>query len=85
MALSLRYVVRSEASKLLRSRYPGRFLCADRLGPPVRAALGTACTKAQVAWAVRLTVTSPGDLQCKLASVCDGCGQLRSCFGVESG
>ena len=85
MALSLRYVARSEATKLLRSRFFGRFLCAECLGPPVRAALGSVCTKAQVAWAVRLAVTSPGDLQCKLASVCHGCGQLRSCFGVESG
>jgi len=47
MTLSLEYLVRHEAGKLLRDRFPGRFFCVSCLATFLRDALGT-YTKAQI-------------------------------------
>jgi len=82
MTLSLEYLVRHEAGKLLRDRFPGRFFCVSCLATFLRDALGT-YTKAQIERALQAVSKTPGALTYKHTFVCDQCGRTMPCLGVK--
>ena len=59
MTLPLEYLVRHEATKLLRRGAPGRFLCLTCLEKALRLALGAAHTKGRVERALRTVSRFP--------------------------
>ena len=83
MTLSIEYLVRHEAGKLLRDR--GRFFCVSCLALSLRGALGTTYTKGQIERALQTVSKTPGALIYKHAFVCDQCGKTAPCLGVGPG
>ena len=80
MSLSIEYLVRHEAAKLLRAGAPGRFLCLSCLEKALRIPLGAAHTRGRVEGALRTISRTPGALTYKRAFVCDQCGKTASCL-----
>jgi hypothetical protein len=83
MTLSLEYLVRHEAGKLLRDRSPGRFFCVPCLAAFLRPALGTDYTKVQIERALQAVSKTPAALTYKHTFVCDQCGKTMPCLGVK--
>jgi len=81
MSLSIEYLVRHEAAKLLREMYPGRFFCASCLARCLRGAVGTTYSKGQIERALHTVSKTPGALTYKHAFVCGLCGKTLPCLG----
>ena len=83
MSLSIEYLVRHEAAKLLRTGGPGRFLCLSCLEKALQVPLGAAHTKGRVEAALRTIARTPGALTYKHAFVCDQCGKTAPCLSAK--
>jgi hypothetical protein len=83
MSLSVEYLVRHEAAKLLRDRFSGRFFCVSCLAAFLRPALGTTHTKGQIERALQTVSKTPGALTYKPVFVCDECGKTLPCLSVK--
>jgi hypothetical protein len=84
MNLSIEYLVRHEAAKLLRQGVPGRFLCLTCLEKALRTALGAAHTRGRVDRALRTVSRIPGaEFTSKHAFICDRCGKTGVCLSAK--
>jgi hypothetical protein len=83
MSLSIEYIVRHEAGKLLREK--GRAFCVPCVATFLRDALGTTYTKGQIERALQTVSKTPGAMIYKHAFVCDQCGKTAACLGVGPG
>lgn len=81
MSLSIEYLVRHEAAKLLREMYPGRFFCISCLALSLRGVLGITYTKGQIERALQTVSKTPGALTYQHAFVCGLCGKTLPCLG----
>lgn len=84
MSLSLEYLVRHEATKLLRRGASGRFLCLTCLEKALRLALGAAHTRGRVERALRTVSRFPGaEFTSKHGFICDQCGRPGLCLSAK--
>lgn len=83
MSLSIEYLVRHEAAKLLRAGAPAQFRCLSCLEKALRIPLGAAHTKGRVEAALRTLAKTPGALTYKHAFVCDQCGKTAPCLSAR--